>query len=74
MSHIVWDPDEWESVSTHTSYGTIAGVPQGASSVGWRRRSPEEIAKIRADRQRAEDDAVLARADAIRARRSADNT
>ena len=70
MSWMLYDPDEWEAVVDHQSYGTFSGHPIGMSSYGQRRRSPEEVARIKAKKQRANDDAILAEADAIRARRA----
>lgn len=73
MSYILHDPDEWEAVIEGTPCpcgGKCDGHCRGAFSYCLRRRSPKAIAKIRADKQRAHEDAVLAEADAIRRRRS----
>lgn len=45
------------------------GRCNGSFGVGSRRRSDAEVARIRSERQRAHEDAVLAEADAIRRRR-----
>lgn len=59
--YALYDPDEWESV-----YYTDGG----AFGCSQRRRPPEEVARIKAEKQAAREDAILAEADAIRARRA----
>lgn len=74
MSYILHDPDEWKAVIEGTPCpckGKCNGHCMGSLSYSLQRRSPEEIARIKADKQRAHEDAVLAEADAIRRRRSA---
>lgn len=73
---ILYDPDEWETITesrTCTSCGgdrsKCDGGCNGMFSLGQRRRDPAEVAKIKAERQRKHEEAVLAEADAIRARR-----
>lgn len=66
---IMHDPDLWEQVSTSESYGTCFGVPMGSCSVGWRQRSPEDVARRRAARKLEREDEILRWADEIRARR-----
>ncbi len=76
--HILYDEDEFETVVTMRpctscggNLGKCRGVGcNGSSGIGSRRRSPDEVKTIKADRQRKHEDAVLAEADAIRARRS----
>lgn len=75
--HLFWDEDMYEPVSEHrpcTACGgdlrKCNGGCNGMSSFGWRVRSPEEVAKIKADRLKKQEDDILAQADAIRARRS----
>ena len=70
MSDILWNPDEWEPVSASIGYGILNGASRGSRWICWRRRPPNEVARIRAEKQRVEEDAVLARADAIRNRRA----
>lgn len=73
---IRYDDDEYEPVHTwhtclfHQSHPgkTFAGCTCSAS-FGSRRRSPEEVLKIKAERQRAEEDRILQEAEAIKARR-----
>lgn len=71
------DPDEYEMV-THSTPCTFCGGDlskckggrcNGSFGIGMVRRKPEEIARLRAERLRKEEDEILARADAIRARR-----
>lgn len=70
MSWILYDPDEWEAKSEYTSYGKDTfGNPIGSASYSLVRRSPEEIAAIKAQKRREHEDAVLAEAAAIQARR-----
>jgi hypothetical protein len=47
----------------------MAGLRHGSSGISSRLRPPQEVAAIKAKRQREHEDAVLAEADAIRARR-----
>lgn len=63
MSIQYFDPDEWETVTTFGGSG-----PTSWGSIGQKRRAPDEIARIKADKQRAEEADILRRADAIRAR------
>lgn len=48
-----------------------SGACNGMVSFGLRRRAPEDVAKLRAERQQHREDEILAEADAIRARRRA---
>ncbi len=73
----VYDPDEYEMVSAGTPCTMCGGDHRrcngwgcnGSFSMGPRRRSPEEIAKIKAERLRQREDGILAEAEAIRRRR-----
>lgn len=70
---IFHDPDEWESVYESKSYGRDPfGHTLGSCSYSLRRRAPEEVAKIKAERQRKHEDAVLAEAEFIIAKRRRD--
>jgi hypothetical protein len=75
---IFLDPDEWETVTDSRpctncggDLGQCNGACNGSFGVGQRRRAPEEVARIKAERRRAHEDKILAEADAIRARRAA---
>lgn len=74
MSWILDDSDEWETVHETNIIGTYPGttVPFGSTGTSRRKRSPEEVARIRADRVRTEEDAILLKAAAIQARRDQD--
>jgi hypothetical protein len=74
--HILHDPDEWETVTTSRPCTACDGgrrrcngMCNGAFSFSNRRRPPEEVAKIKAEKQRQHEDAILAEAEAIRRRR-----
>lgn len=69
---IIHDQDEWEVVSESNIDGYMFGHPIGSASIGWRRRDPVEVAKIKAARQEEHERQVLAEADAIRASRLSD--
>jgi hypothetical protein len=72
MKMQMWDEDEYEVVIDSrpcSCQGKCDGGCSGSFGVGYRRRDPVAVAKIKADRQRAEEDRILAEADAIRARR-----
>lgn len=76
MSYIYYDPDEWETVHTHTPCHSCGddmrkcnGMCTGSSSWGQKRRAPEDVARIKAEKRKAHEDAVLFEADLIRARR-----
>lgn len=75
--HMLYDPDEWETVVDSrlcTACGgdlrKCDGRCNGMTSYGQRRRTPEEVAKIKEAKQHEHERNVLAEADAIRARRS----
>lgn len=77
MMRVVWDEDEYEPVSESRPCTTCGGDQRkcngacnGMSSFGWRRRKPEEVAKIKAERKRREEDEILARAELIKAERA----
>lgn len=70
--YVLHDPDEWEAVYEYTSYGEFAGHPMGAMTCGQRRRPPEEVARIKAEKRLAHENKILAEADAIRARRASE--
>lgn len=76
MSYVYFDPDEWETVVETRPCAACGGDLRkcnGACNrmtiVSQRRRSPEDIAKIKATRRREEEDEILRRAEAIRAKR-----
>jgi hypothetical protein len=76
--HTIIDEDEYETVFDSRPCTTCKGNLSkctgvgcnGHFSIGSRRRDPAEIARLRAERQAKREDAVLAEADAIRARRA----
>lgn len=77
MSYILHDPDEWETVTTSTPCAACGGdirkcngMCTGSMSMGQRRRAPEEVARIKAERRRREEDAILVQAETIRAQRA----
>jgi len=70
------DPDEWETVSESyvcSFHQHNPGLPFAACCCSviqsMRRRDPAIVAKIKADRMREHEDAVLAEAELIKARR-----
>lgn len=74
---ILYDPDEYETVIDSRTCTTCGGDLKkcdggcnGMFSLGSRRRPASEVREIKAARQREAEDAILAQADAIRARRS----
>lgn len=76
--HQFYDEDEWEPVFENrpcTACGgdlrKCNGMCNGMSSYGHRRRDPKEVARIKADRLRKEEDEILARAERIKAARAA---
>ena len=66
MSYIHHDPDEW---TTEIKMGGQPGAQ--FASYGMVRRPPEEVARIKAERLRREEDDILARAEIIKAARAA---
>ena len=78
-AYAVWDPDWYEAVLTSTpctcggnllAWTCVApGCCNASASMMMVPRSPEDYAKIKAEKQRAHEEAILAEADAIRARR-----
>lgn len=71
MSWHLYDPIEWETVVTGETWPGPLGVPVGSFGVSYRRKPDDVIAKLKAERERLREDAVLAEADAIRVRRLA---
>lgn len=76
--HIHYDPDEYETVSDHRVCAYHKAHPGEAwagctcsFSIGSRKRSPEDYARIRAERIKREEDDILAKAAIIQARRAA---
>jgi hypothetical protein len=71
MSWIFHDPDEWETIFESKSYGFVPGttIPFGSGGISQRRRSPEEVAAIKANKLRLQEDEILRRAEEIKARR-----
>jgi hypothetical protein len=70
------DPDEYETVvesractRCNGDRNKCDGGCNGMFGIGQRRRSTEEVARIKAERRRADEDRILSEADAIRARR-----
>lgn len=71
------DDDEWEVFVTRTPCTGCEGDPlrcrpgrcNGSFGMGQRRREPAEVARIRAERRQAHEDAILAEAEQIRRRR-----
>jgi hypothetical protein len=73
---IIHDEDEFETVITSRPCTVCNGDRtkcdggcNGMAGFSQRRRSPAEVKKIKADRQRKRDDEILAQAAVIRARR-----
>lgn len=73
----IHDEDEWEIVvesrpctRCNGDRSKCDGGCNGSFGVGQRRRPPEAVAKIKAERQRQREDAILAEAETIRARRA----
>ena len=74
--HIIIDPDEWETVTESTpcrrcngDLSRCNGMCTGSASWSLRRRPADEVAKIKEAKRRAHEEAVLAEAAAIMARR-----
>jgi hypothetical protein len=74
---IEFDPDQFETVVESRACTRCKGDRSkcdggcnGMVGVGQRRRAPEEVARIKAERQRVYEEKILAEADAIRARRA----
>jgi hypothetical protein len=74
---IHYDPDEWESISEYRecscggpTSGRCNGGCNGYASYGLRRRTPQEIARIKAYKRQAREDEILAEAETIRRSRS----
>jgi len=77
MSYFLHDPDEWESYAWSTPCPTCEGdlrkcngMCLGSGGSGMRKRAPEDVARIKAERLRKEEDDILVRAEAIKAKRS----
>lgn len=75
--HIYHDDDEWESVYHHrvctACNGDLRkcnGACNGMAGYSLVRRKPEDVQRIKEERLKKHEDAVLIEADAIRARRS----
>ena len=76
MSHFTYDPADYEVVSEHRPCTSCGGIPakcdgrcNGSASWGMRRRDPKEAARIKAERQRVQEDEILSQAELIKARR-----
>lgn len=72
------DPDEYETVSKYRTcifHQQHPGEPYAgctcSASISYRRRPASDIAAIKAERRRKEEDRILAEAGAIKARRGA---
>lgn len=77
MSWLFWDPDEWETVSEFKqcacggpSSGNCNGCCTAMASMGQRRRAPEDVKRIKAEKLRMHEDKVLVEAESIKARRA----
>lgn len=77
---IHFDPDEHESYSTHCTCPFHKEQPGVAFagctcsfSIGQRRRAHEDLARIKAERQRQREEAIIAEATAILERRTDDH-
>lgn len=76
--HILYDEDEFETVVSSRpctacggDRGKCRGIGcNGSFGIGSRRRTPSEIAKIKAERRRSEEDRILAEAEAIKRSRA----
>lgn len=73
---IIHDEDEWETVVTQRTCTSCNGDLKkcdggcnGYCGMSSKRRDPAEVRKIKAERQRAHEDTVLAEAEQIKARR-----
>lgn len=70
---IYHDPDEWEGVFESKTYGRDPfGHTLGSCSWGLRRRDPAAVAKIKEAKRIEHEEAVLAEAAAIIARRKSE--
>lgn len=70
--HLLWDEDEWETVFDHrpcSCGGKCNGCCNGYAGISQRRRTPEAVAAIKAERLRNHEEAVLAEAEIIKMRR-----
>ena len=77
--HMMYDADEYELTHDYTACRSCAGdmtkcngMCTGRVSVGYRRRDPAEVFAIKAARERSREDAVLAEAALIHARRASE--
>lgn len=75
--HILHDDDEWMPTFSHTpctacngDINKCNGRCNGSSSYGLVRRPAAEVAKIKADRRRQEEDDILAKAEIIKLHRA----
>jgi hypothetical protein len=72
-----YDPDEYETVIERRPCSCVSmqipcdGRCNGSFGIGQRLRPLADVLRIKAERQHKEEDAILAQADAIRARRRA---
>lgn len=78
MGQIMHDEDEWETVVESTPCRSCGGdmkkcngMCSGSSGVSQCRRAPEDVARIKAERLRKEEDTILEQAEAIKQRRVA---
>jgi hypothetical protein len=76
MSYILHDPDSYETIiqsrpctNCGGDLGPCRGQCNGSFGIGSRRRSSEEISKIKATRQREHEDKILAEAALIKLKR-----
>ncbi len=70
MIWILHDLDEWTTKVSHKNFGKDPfGNPIGCVSYQLVRRPPEEVAEIKARKQKKREDAILTEAADIKARR-----
>lgn len=76
MSHTFYDEIEWETIVHHHPCTSCNGDSSkcrggynGSFGIRTQRRAQSEIDRLKAERQRKADDAILAQAEVIRARR-----
>ena len=73
MSWLYEDPDEWEMLPTGATYSDKPGtkLSYDVNGAARRKRTPQEVALIKARRIADQEDSILAQADIIRADRLA---
>lgn len=61
--HMYHDPDEWETIIEHGDFGCLYSQ---------KRRDPKEVLNIKREKERIEEDRILALAEAIKTKRAAE--